>query len=73
MRDCRQVIDGKSYSASVDVFSYGILLCEIISGLQVEELPRYALHSLLAKRALTIHCLVMHHAGTRDNALLTWV
>ena len=36
-----EVIDGKSYAANaVDVFSFGILLCEIVSGLQVEELPR---------------------------------
>lgn len=35
-----EVIDGKEYSKAVDVFSYGILLCEVISGLQVEELPR---------------------------------
>jgi LIM domain kinase 1 len=36
-----EVIDGKNYDANaVDVFSFGILLCEIVSGLQVEELPR---------------------------------
>ena len=36
-----EVIDGKSYDAhAVDVFSFGILLCEIITGLDTEELPR---------------------------------
>jgi hypothetical protein len=38
-----EVINGQPYDQcpeAVDVFSFGILLCEVISGLQVEELPR---------------------------------
>ena len=37
-----EVLNGKSYNKKVDVFSYGIILCELISRLEAdpEEIPR---------------------------------
>ena len=37
-----EVLNGKPYNKKVDVFSYGIILCELISRLEAdpEEIPR---------------------------------
>ena len=43
-----EVINGKSYDEKADVFSFGIILCELISRLEAdpEELPRARVSAL---------------------------
>ena len=70
-----EVLSGKSYDEKADVFSYGIVVCEIISRLDADpdEIPRkrvkilpppYFMKFHLATHALTLtHTLVGLHSG----------
>ena len=42
-----EVLNGKSYDEKADVFSFGIILCELISRLEADpdELPRRKVHN----------------------------
>ena len=65
-----EVLSGKSYDEKADVFSYGIVVCEVISRLDAdpEEIPRLKVYRQLWK------CLVVRfkeciRCGGRNQCL----
>ena len=65
-----EVIHGRTYDTAVDVFSFGVLLCELVTGLQVT-------HVVVANRWMTAAGCSPHRgnnfaSATHQPSILRW-